>query len=126
MLQKLTGCSSFSRRLLASIHLTDIASARLRSRFNRRSVSRFVVPSFIYLVHNNVQFWTLRCRELTLPYMRKHKSAPAVLYPTRCNCFVFCACRYVDAPTYQIMGNLKIVTTGIFFRHVLMPPSFSR
>lgn len=48
-----------------------------------KSVRLFVVPSVIYLFHNNVQFATLT---------------------------------YVDTSTYQIMGNLKIVTTGILFR----------
>lgn len=48
-----------------------------------KTVRLFVVPSVIYLVHNNVQFATLT---------------------------------YVDPSTYQIMGNLKIVTTGILFR----------
>ncbi|KAL0015956.1 hypothetical protein SO802_003025 [Lithocarpus litseifolius] len=48
-----------------------------------KSVRLFVIPSVIYLFHNNVQFATLT---------------------------------YVDASTYQIMGNLKIVTTGILFR----------
>ncbi|KAI0488012.1 hypothetical protein KFK09_027836 [Dendrobium nobile] len=48
-----------------------------------KAVRLFVVPSIIYLVHNNVQFATLT---------------------------------YVDPSTYQIMGNLKIVTTGILFR----------
>jgi len=50
-----------------------------------RSVRLYLVPSIIYLVHNNVQFATLT---------------------------------YVDPSTYQIMGNLKIVTTGILFRYV--------
>ncbi|KAJ0260624.1 CMP-sialic acid transporter 1 [Hirschfeldia incana] len=48
-----------------------------------RSVRLFVIPSIIYLIHNNVQFATLT---------------------------------YVDTSTYQIMGNLKIVTTAILFR----------
>ncbi|KAK8940032.1 CMP-sialic acid transporter 1 [Platanthera guangdongensis] len=48
-----------------------------------KTVRLFVVPSVIYLVHNNVQFATLT---------------------------------YVDPSTYQIMGNLKIVTTAILFR----------
>jgi len=48
-----------------------------------KSVRLYVVPSIIYLIHNNVQFATLT---------------------------------YVDTSTYQIMGNLKIVTTGILFR----------
>lgn len=43
----------------------------------------YPIPSLIYLVHNNVQFMTLK---------------------------------YVDPSTYQILGNLKIVTTGILFR----------
>lgn len=51
-----------------------------------RSVMLFPVPSLIYWVHNNVQFWTLR---------------------------------YVDPATYQILGNLKIVTTGVLFRVLL-------
>ncbi|KAG0454727.1 hypothetical protein HPP92_024019 [Vanilla planifolia] len=51
-----------------------------------KSVRLFIVPSVIYLVHNNVQFATLI---------------------------------FVDPSTYQIMGNLKIVTTGILFRFFL-------
>ncbi|OEL16939.1 CMP-sialic acid transporter 1 [Dichanthelium oligosanthes] len=51
-----------------------------------RSVRLYLIPSVIYLIHNNVQFATLT---------------------------------YVDPSTYQIMGNLKIVTTGILFRLVL-------
>ncbi|XP_034599746.1 CMP-sialic acid transporter 1 isoform X3 [Setaria viridis] len=51
-----------------------------------RSVRLYLVPSVIYLIHNNVQFATLT---------------------------------YVDPSTYQIVGNLKIVTTGILFRLVL-------
>jgi solute carrier family 35 (UDP-sugar transporter), member A1/2/3 len=52
-----------------------------------RSVRLYLVPSVIYLIHNNVQFATLT---------------------------------YVDPSTYQIMGNLKIVTTGILFRCVIL------
>ncbi|KAJ6326657.1 hypothetical protein OIU78_013695 [Salix suchowensis] len=48
-----------------------------------KSVRLYVIPSIIYLIHNNVQFATLT---------------------------------YVDTSTYQIMGNLKIVTTAILFR----------
>lgn len=48
-----------------------------------RSIRLYLVPSVIYLIHNNVQFATLT---------------------------------YVDPSTYQILGNLKIVTTGILFR----------
>ncbi|XBI11483.1 CMP-sialic acid transporter 1 [Aegilops tauschii subsp. strangulata] len=51
-----------------------------------KSVRLYLVPSVIYLIHNNVQFATLT---------------------------------YVDPSTYQILGNLKIVTTGILFRLVL-------
>lgn len=43
---------------------------------SRRSVSRFVVPSFIYLVHNNVQFWTLRRAGSSV-----HCSSPIVAAP---------------------------------------------
>lgn len=48
-----------------------------------KSVRLYVIPSIIYLIHNNVQFATLT---------------------------------YVDTSTYQIMGNLKIVSTAILFR----------
>ncbi|XP_056847891.1 CMP-sialic acid transporter 1-like isoform X1 [Raphanus sativus] len=48
-----------------------------------KSVRLFVIPSIIYLIHNNVQFATLT---------------------------------FVDTSTYQIMGNLKIVTTALLFR----------
>lgn len=47
-----------------------------------RTVLLFPIPSVIYWVHNNVQFFTLK---------------------------------YVDPSTYQILGNLKIVTTGLLF-----------
>mmetsp|Transcript_42015 Transcript_42015/g.50940 ORF Transcript_42015/g.50940 Transcript_42015/m.50940 type:complete len:372 (+) Transcript_42015:151-1266(+) len=48
-----------------------------------KSIRLYPIPSLIYLVHNNVQFMTLK---------------------------------YVDPSTYQILGNLKIVTTGVLFR----------
>lgn len=51
-----------------------------------RSVIYYVIPSIIYVVHNNVQFETLK---------------------------------YVDAATYQILGNLKIVSTGLLLRFLL-------
>jgi solute carrier family 35 (UDP-sugar transporter), member A1/2/3 len=51
-----------------------------------RSVLMFPIPSVIYVMHNNVQFYTMA---------------------------------YVDAATYQILGNLKIVTTGVLFRFAL-------
>uniref|UniRef100_A0A061SGM7 Solute carrier family 35 (UDP-sugar transporter), member A1/2/3 n=1 Tax=Tetraselmis sp. GSL018 TaxID=582737 RepID=A0A061SGM7_9CHLO len=51
--------------------------------FAWRSILLFPIPSIIYIVHNNVQFYTMQ---------------------------------YVDAATYQILGNLKIVTTGFLFR----------
>ena len=31
----------------------------------------------------------------------------------------FWTLKYVDPPTYQILGNLKIVTTGVLFRLLL-------
>lgn len=51
-----------------------------------QSIMLFPVPSLIYWVHNNVQFWTLK---------------------------------FVDPATYQVLGNLKIVTTGVLFRVLL-------
>ena len=51
-----------------------------------KSTMLYPIPSLIYLVHNNVQFMTLK---------------------------------YVDPATYQILGNLKIVTTGVLFRVIL-------
>ena len=51
-----------------------------------KSIMLFPIPSIIYVMHNNVQFYTMA---------------------------------YVDAATYQILGNLKIVTTGILFRFAL-------
>ena len=47
------------------------------------TIGLYPIPSLIYLVHNNIQFYTLK---------------------------------YLDPNTYQILGNLKIVTTGILFR----------
>ena len=34
-------------------------------------------------------------------------------------CTQFLTLKYVDPATYQILGNLKIVTTGVLFRLVL-------
>lgn len=111
------------------VHVAESLRSDMPAR-RRRSVSRFIVPSVIYLVHNNVQFWTLRCegaamgrrcrrrrpRLAALPQAGKQTgvqprdSAAALFTPH------WAGARYVDAPTYQIMGNLKILTTGIFFR----------
>ena len=63
---------------------SSLATAKITTDW--RSVRLFVIPSIIYLIHNNVQFATLT---------------------------------YVDTSTYQIMGNLKIVTTAILFRYSL-------
>lgn len=43
---------------------------------------------------------------------------PSVIYLIHNN-VQFATLMYVDTSTYQIMGNLKIVTTGILFRCVL-------
>jgi len=51
-----------------------------------KTVALFVVPSIIYMFHNNVQFFFLK---------------------------------YVDPATYQILGNLKIVSTGLLLRIAL-------
>lgn len=48
-----------------------------------KTIMLFPVPSLIYMVHNNVQFYFLK---------------------------------YVNPATYQILGNLKIVSTGILLR----------
>eukprot|EP01114_Cavostelium_apophysatum_P021051 TRINITY_DN7235_c0_g1_i1.p1 TRINITY_DN7235_c0_g1~~TRINITY_DN7235_c0_g1_i1.p1 ORF type:complete len:318 (-),score=48.07 TRINITY_DN7235_c0_g1_i1:77-1030(-) len=45
-------------------------------------------------------------------------SLPAVIYFIQNN-LVFVALNYVDAATYQVLVNLKIITTGILFRFVL-------
>jgi UDP-sugar transporter A1/2/3 len=50
------------------------------------TMSLFLVPSFIYLAQNNVQFLFLK---------------------------------YVDPSSYQMLGNLKIASTGILFRFFL-------
>lgn len=51
-----------------------------------RVAALYIVPAVIYLVHNNIQFFTLR---------------------------------YLDPATYQVLGNLKIVSTGVLFRFAL-------
>ncbi|XP_028770360.1 CMP-sialic acid transporter 1 [Neltuma alba] len=81
---------------LAEVFKLAVSSLLLRKEFHKspmpkmtmdwKSVALYIVPSIIYLIHNNVQFATLT---------------------------------YVDTSTYQIMGNLKIVTTGILFRLLL-------
>ncbi len=39
---------------------------------------------------------------------------PSIIYWLHNN-VQFLTLKYVDAPTYQILGNLKIVTTGLLF-----------
>uniref|UniRef100_A0A061R2A2 Cmp-sialic acid transporter 1-like n=2 Tax=Tetraselmis sp. GSL018 TaxID=582737 RepID=A0A061R2A2_9CHLO len=53
---------------------------------NWKTWALFPVPSIIYVIHNNVQFYMLK---------------------------------YVNPSTYQILGNLKIITTGLLFRLLL-------
>ncbi|KAJ0049533.1 hypothetical protein Pint_15032 [Pistacia integerrima] len=43
---------------------------------------------------------------------------PSIIYLIHNN-VQFATLTYVDTSTYQIMGNLKIVTTGILFRFIL-------
>jgi solute carrier family 35 (UDP-sugar transporter), member A1/2/3 len=60
---------------------SELASGnRVKTTWNTQAALLYVTPSIIYLVHNNVQFFTLR---------------------------------YLDPATYQVLGNLKIVTTGL-------------
>ena len=40
---------------------------------------------------------------------------PSILYLVQNN-LQFVAMQFLDAPTYQILGNLKIVSTGVLFR----------
>ena len=48
------------------------------------------------------------------------RSGSRILRPDSASCAVqFLTLQYVDPATYQIMGNLKIVTTGLLFRLVL-------
>lgn len=70
--------------LLARARRTDPGSVRITR--DARHVALFIVPSIIYMFHNNVQFFFLK---------------------------------YVDPATYQILGNLKIVTTGLLLRLAL-------
>ncbi|CAN8272810.1 unnamed protein product [Cochlearia groenlandica] len=69
--------------LWREMHNNVLSSSTARITTDWKSVRLFVIPSLIYLIHNNVQFATLT---------------------------------YVDTSTYQIMGNLKIVTTALLFR----------
>lgn len=51
---------------------------------------------------------------------------PSIIYLIHNN-VQFATLTYVDTSTYQIMGNLKIVTTGILFRCLVLSfmPNFS-
>mmetsp|Transcript_38662 Transcript_38662/g.84087 ORF Transcript_38662/g.84087 Transcript_38662/m.84087 type:complete len:323 (-) Transcript_38662:659-1627(-) len=80
--------------LLAELLKLMVSSVLLYKQFHKdphgtnvtlewKTARLYPIPSLIYLVHNNVQFFTLK---------------------------------YVDPSTYQILGNLKIVTTGVLFR----------
>jgi UDP-sugar transporter A1/2/3 len=70
--------------LLERQRAADPASIRVTRDW--RTVALFIVPSIIYMFHNNVQFFFLQ---------------------------------YVDPATYQILGNLKIVSTGLLLRLAL-------
>ncbi|EFN59537.1 hypothetical protein CHLNCDRAFT_19140 [Chlorella variabilis] len=70
--------------LLVRQRAADPGSIRITKDW--RTVSLFIVPSIIYMVHNNVAFYFLK---------------------------------HVDAATYQILNNLKIVSTGILLRVAL-------
>ena len=83
---------------------------------NWRTSALFLVPSLIYWLHNNVQFVTLRCASSSC----QHSSTPSdpVVDCSQSSSCMHCQSmvqlrRYVDPATYQIMGNLKIVTTGL-------------
>lgn len=73
-----------SSALLYRQTLSDPKGVKITRDF--RNTLLYPIPSLIYLVHNNIQFLTLK---------------------------------YVDPSTYQILGNLKIVTTGVLFRVIL-------
>lgn len=79
LIKLLTSALLLSRQISADPKGTQITR-------DWKSTLLYPIPSLIYLVHNNVQFMTLK---------------------------------YVDPATYQILGNLKIVTTGILFRLIL-------
>jgi solute carrier family 35 (UDP-sugar transporter), member A1/2/3 len=102
------------------------------------SVMLFPVPSIIYWIHNNVQVRFLRknvCESSTArhgitvlgvirwAFVQEVRVPGAALDCTLRDCFLaptqFFTLRYVDPATYQILGNLKIVTTGVLFRMVL-------
>lgn len=70
--------------LLSRQRAADPGSVRITR--DAKTVALFIVPSIIYMFHNNVQFFFLK---------------------------------YVDPATYQILGNLKIVTTGLLLRVAL-------
>jgi UDP-sugar transporter A1/2/3 len=70
--------------LLKNQRASDPGSVQMTK--DPKTVALFVVPSIIYMFHNNVQFFFLK---------------------------------YVDPATYQILGNLKIVSTGLLLRVVL-------
>jgi solute carrier family 35 (UDP-sugar transporter), member A1/2/3 len=70
-------CISF-----ALLRREQAAGKPVKATINVRKSLLYVTPSLIYLLHNNVQFFTLR---------------------------------YLDPATYQVLGNLKIVTTGLLF-----------
>ena len=139
-----------------------------RTTRNWRTAALFLVPSVIYWLHNNVQFFTLRClllaHHITRPPSAQTSCKPAMLSmllpahqvthpPSVQTLSMHVACsgyhglcassteharagrrdgsptsqreegamlggrwtqrRLVDPATYQILGNLKIVTTGL-------------
>lgn len=55
---------------------------RVKMTWSASASALYVTPALIYLLHNNVQFLTLK---------------------------------YLDPATYQVLGNLKIVSTGLLF-----------
>ena len=124
-------------KFLISYHLlrrqkaTDPKAARCTTQL--KTVALFLVPSLIYMLHNNVQVrkmnkggegaqqyvghpragWSegrLLSSCDTTTHHPLHSRSPT---PPRLQFYFL---KYVDPATYQILGNLKIITTGVLFR----------
>ena len=77
-----------------------------------QSALLYAVPAVLYWVHNNVQ---VRPFSAGMPY----STCRCRVHQTRLPCLQFVQLTYMDPATYQVLSNLKILTTGVLMWAVM-------
>ena len=78
-----------------------------------QTVLLYAVPAFLYWVHNNVQVRHIFCMHAG------SSTCDCQVHLTRMPCLQFVQLTYMDPATYQILSNLKILTTGVLMWAVM-------